>query len=675
MQKITLKVFQRNGLHVRSAASFITMLQNGIKDQSVIKNITVEYKGRYVEVTNLLSLVSLKVGQGEEITLHFKEAIPQSLEEEIRLFFQKNHQMDSQEQETDRLLMENSVIMQEAISNLPNGMVVVNGENIITFVNDAAVRLLEMPANQLLNKRADQVIPHSKLHQILNSGETRLAEKQRLTSFTILVNRAPIFFDGKIIGAVAIFQDISDLEKANSELQRERELQEKLNLVLESVNDLIGLTDKNGDFTYMNERMKKLLSGMSDSDSVMGLIDNEAWTLLVNRHISFYQDIKVLQNESYIIKINPILIDSMFHGAVTSLSPYNKLKSLMKVLEIMEERTKYLEQELSKHLRLDEAFQTIIGNSETLIESLSIANKVSKTISTVLITGESGTGKELVARAIHESSNRKNKPFIRVNCAVIPRNLIESELFGHEKGAFTGAVRTHQGKFELANSGTIFLDEIADLDIDLQAKLLRVLQEREFERVGGDKTIKLDVRVIAATNEDLMKLVEAGKFRADLYYRLNIIPIHLPPLRHRKDDIPLLADHFRNLYNHQLGKSIKFYEKGFLEAVGRYHWPGNIRELQNAIERATALTEDETLHCKDLPAYISNSDYTSLEIDFKGNILPLEEYEKQIFQNAAKFYPSFNQLAKALGITHKTAASKLRKYELTHLLGKNYQDA
>jgi TyrR family helix-turn-helix protein len=673
MYEMAIQVCQKNGLHVRSAASLIALLQNAVNDERTLKNIFVENEGQRVGVTNLLSLVSLKVKQGDEIKLLFEEEIADELDRQIRAFFKLNEQVDVQEHEADRLLMENSVIMQEAISNLPNGMIVVNSQNIITFVNDAAIKLLEIPSNELLSRRADEVIPHSKLHEILQTGETRFAEKQTLKKYTILSNRAPIFLDGKIIGAVAIFQDISDFEKINSELRRERELQEKLNLVLDSVTDYIALTDIAGSCMYMNDQMERLLDGSRKECMVENLIGKKAWNSLAAGKSAFYNDIHDVQNESYFVKVKPILIDGKFRGAVVSLSPCNEVKSLMKKLEAMEERTKYLEQELSKHLQLDDSFSTIIGRSGALIESLTIANKVSKTISTVLITGESGTGKELVARAIHESSNRKNKPFIRVNCAVIPRNLIESELFGHEKGAFTGADKTRHGKFELANTGTIFLDEIGTLDIDLQAKLLRVLQEREIERVGGNKTIKLDVRIIAATNEDLYKLMDEKKFREDLYYRLNVIPIHLPPLRSRKGDIPLLADHFRRFYNFQLGKNIKLYEEGFLEALGSYHWPGNIRELQNTIERTAALTGDEMMYCRDLPEYILNRGRTDVHLNFDQDILTLEAYEKQIFEHAVQFYPSYNQLAKALGITHKTAASKLRKYNLDHLLGRNYQ--
>ena len=240
-------------------------------------------------------------------------------------------------------------------------------------------------------------------------------------------------------------------------------------------------------------------------------------------------------------------------------------------------------------------FEEIVGSSESLLHALGHVARVAPTESTVLVTGESGTGKELVARAIHQRSRRAGRPFIRVNCAAIPQSLIASELFGHEKGAFTGDTERRLGRFELANGGTIFLDEIGDIPVDTQVALLRVLQEREFERVGGSRTISIDVRVVAATNRDLKAAVEAGTFRLDLFYRLNVFPVRVPSLRERKDDIPLLAKYFIERYARSTGKSIKNIDRKTLELLQVYDWPGNIRELQNAIERAVILCDGATL--------------------------------------------------------------------------------
>jgi two-component system response regulator AtoC len=243
----------------------------------------------------------------------------------------------------------------------------------------------------------------------------------------------------------------------------------------------------------------------------------------------------------------------------------------------------------------------IIGTSQGIAELYTILERVADTPTTVLITGESGTGKELVARALHEHSSRKDKPFIKVNCAAIPKELIESELFGYERGAFTGAVASKPGRFELANGGTLFLDEIGEIPVEMQVKLLRALQESEFERVGGIKTIRVDVRLVAATNRDLKKLIASGVFREDLFYRLNVVPIRLPALRERTGDIPLLAEHFLTKFNERLRKKVEGVDTDATEVLVSYPWPGNIRELENVIERAVLFCDESKLHAKDLP--------------------------------------------------------------------------
>jgi two-component system response regulator AtoC len=242
----------------------------------------------------------------------------------------------------------------------------------------------------------------------------------------------------------------------------------------------------------------------------------------------------------------------------------------------------------------------IIGASPGITDLYAVLERVADTPTTVMITGESGTGKELVARALHEHSSRKDKPFIKVNCAAIPKELIESELFGYERGAFTGAVASKPGRFELANSGTLFLDEVGEIPIEMQVKLLRALQESEFERVGGIKTIRVDVRLVAATNRDLKKLLAGGTFREDLFYRLNVVPIRLPALRERTSDIPLLVEHFLTKFNERLKKSVQGVEPEASEALVAYPWPGNIRELENVIERAVLFCDTQKLRASDL---------------------------------------------------------------------------
>ncbi|MBM4379862.1 MAG: sigma-54-dependent Fis family transcriptional regulator [Deltaproteobacteria bacterium] len=243
----------------------------------------------------------------------------------------------------------------------------------------------------------------------------------------------------------------------------------------------------------------------------------------------------------------------------------------------------------------------IVGDSAEISKIFTIIDKVADTPSTVLITGESGTGKELVATALHEGSSRRGKPFIRINCGAIPKELMEAELFGYERGAFTGAVASKPGRFELADGGTLFLDEIGEIPVEMQVKLLRALQESEFERVGGIKTTKVDVRLVAATNRDLQAEVEAGRFRTDLYYRLAVVPIRIPPLRERTGDIPVLAQHFLAKYNRKLNKALKGFTPEALAALRAWHWPGNIRELENLVERTLLFSDGPLVRREDLP--------------------------------------------------------------------------
>jgi len=250
----------------------------------------------------------------------------------------------------------------------------------------------------------------------------------------------------------------------------------------------------------------------------------------------------------------------------------------------------------------------IIGESEPMRDVYDVIEKVADTPSTVLITGESGTGKELIARALHENSSRKDKSFVSVNCAAIPPDLLESELFGYEKGAFTGAVTSKPGRFELANGGTLFLDEIAEIPVSMQVKLLRALQEQEFERVGGIKTITVDSRLVAATNRDLKASIADGGFREDLYYRLNVVHVHLPPLRVRPSDIPLLLEHFVRKFNGKLDRAVTGFEEAALDQMLRYSWPGNIRELENVVERCMIFAEDGEVGTVHLPAEVREAE-------------------------------------------------------------------
>ena len=335
---------------------------------------------------------------------------------------------------------------------------------------------------------------------------------------------------------------------------------------------------------------------------------------------------------------------------------------------------KFLRQELESHYD----FKNIIGNSPQVVESLRLVGEVSNTDSTVLITGESGTGKELIARAIHYNSNRACGPLIALNCAAIPENLLESELFGYEKGAFTSAEKTKKGRFELASGGTFFLDEISEMSAAIQAKVLRVIEARELERLGGTETIKVDIRIICATNKNLEELVRCGKFREDLYYRISVFPIFLPPLRDRKEDIVPLSKHFLKQFSMKMGKSPISLNREVEKLLLMHRWEGNIRELQNVIERAVILCKSNIITTEHLPTSIvkcalstdkpqNQPQNNSIMFDIPPHGLSLDALEKQLVTQALeKSKNNKTKAAKLLGLTRGTFRYRLLKYGLSN---------
>ncbi len=319
---------------------------------------------------------------------------------------------------------------------------------------------------------------------------------------------------------------------------------------------------------------------------------------------------------------------------------------------------------------LGAAWGNIVGKSKAMDQVFSLMKRVADTPTTVLITGESGTGKELIARGIHEESSRCREPFVSINCAAVPESLLESELFGYEKGAFTGAVSTRQGKFEYANKGTLFLDEVADMALSLQAKLLRVLQGKEFQRVGGNREVKVDVRIIAATNKDLKDEVEAGHFREDLFFRLNVLHIRIPALRERREDLPHLVAHFLNKFSERLGRSVKVVDSEVMTSFYGYSWPGNVRELENVIERAMVLSRGGEIKLGDIPPEIRDSPEIEGELNTlisweRGLSGTLDAIEERMIRQALKKVGNVQaQAAKILGISRSNLQYKMKKYGL-----------
>lgn len=348
----------------------------------------------------------------------------------------------------------------------------------------------------------------------------------------------------------------------------------------------------------------------------------------------------------YIVK--PFEVDEMLSLLRRALERQHLLREVL-----------YLRAEVDRHLEMG----NIVGRSAKMRQIYDLILRVADTNATVLISGESGVGKELIARAIHQQSMRRMHPFVAINCAAISEHLVESELFGHERGAFTGAIEMRRGKFELANTGTLFLDEIGSLRMDLQAKLLRVLQEREFQRVGGGKTLRVDVRIVAASNQDLRNMVAEHTFRDDLFYRLNVVPIYVPSLRERQEDVPLLVNHFLNKYNKAFGRNVEGFTSSAMAALCQYHWPGNVRELENIIERLVAISRQRILDVEDIPL-----DLTAVRGEIMNDILAQGTDLRQAKAEFERLYilklldqHGWNQteVAKRLGIHRNTLLSKM----------------
>ncbi len=392
------------------------------------------------------------------------------------------------------------------------------------------------------------------------------------------------------------------------------------------------------------------MPGMSGMDALKAIkeLNPDTVVIIMTAFGSIDQAVQAVKEGAYDYINKPFKIDEM-------------LLTIDKALE--ERRLRHEVSSLRQELRTRYHFENLIGKSRAMQEVFGLIEQVAGSRSTVMVYGKSGTGKELVAKAVHYNSPRVSKAFVAVNCAAIPSELLESELFGHEKGAFTGAIATKVGKFELATGGSLFLDEVGSMRLDLQAKILRALQEREIERVGGTRTIKIDVRVIAATNRDLKKAVEEGSFREDLYYRLNVVPITLPDLKDRQEDIPLLANHFMQKFSQESNPNIREISKEAMAILLSYGWPGNVRELENIIERAVTLGRDPAIQPGDLPPHLAGgTDPLERALAKEATLEDLERDYIAMILRRTKGHQI--RAASILGIDRRTLYRKIRRYHI-----------
>lgn len=439
--------------------------------------------------------------------------------------------------------------------------------------------------------------------------------------------------------------------------------------VFDSIQEGIEIVDAAGIVRYVNPSFEAIL-GIKASGrvgkSIFQLVPDGTLAKVLRSGRSLLGERLYIADAGMDIIVNtsPIIINGEMIGAIAIFQGFNEVSRLITQLNKSKKLVEVLDSKLSNAMSAKYSFDTIIGRSSSLMQSISAAKKVAKTEASVLVVGETGTGKELFAHAIHQASHRCHRPFVKLNCAAVPFNLMESEFFGYEKGAFTGAAQRKLGMFDIAASGTIFLDEIGELDLQLQSKLLRILEEGEMYRVGGTKPVAVDVRVIAATNRSLIELVREGRFREDLFYRLNVITIEIPPLRHRQKDIPLLVRFFIDWFSRKHGKKIDRVTSGAEELLYNYSWPGNVRELKNTIQQAVIMAEGPEITIKELEPLLR----TESNIDLSNQIIPLEEMEQRMIKTALNEFghslAGKKKAAAALNISIRTLYNKIQKYGL-----------
>ncbi|SNT05688.1 PAS domain S-box-containing protein [Anaerovirgula multivorans] len=559
-----------------------------------------------------------------------------------------------------------------------DAVIAINDKGRITLFNRSAERITGFMEKAVLGIPVQEVITSTRLPYILKTGESELNQKQPLGNTTIITSRMPVKDeDGKVIGAVAIFRDISEVMDLTHQIYKLKEMQSLLEGIFHSTQDAISVCDENGIGVLINPAYTRV-TGLTEKNIIgkpvtVDIAEGDSIHLQVLKTKKPVKNARLRigpQKKEVLVHAAPIVVDGELKGSVGVLHDLTEIKKLTDELMTAKQIIRKLE---AKYL-----FDDIIAEDQEMQAALGKAKQTAMTPATVLLRGESGTGKELFAHAIHNLSQRRYNQFVRVNCAAISESLLESELFGYVEGAFTGARKGgKRGLFEEAHGGTIFLDEITEIPISTQAKLLRVLQEREVVRVGSTKAVNIDVRVIAATNIALENAVKKGKFREDLYYRLNVIPIEIPPLRKRKNDIHPLTLHLINKFNQEYGRNVEDISKEALESLLAYDWPGNVRELENYIGRAFINMKytDKTIREEHLPKIIDiannliESKKKSKEefADNKEHSLKeiLEDVEKKHITDVLnKYYGNRTMTSKELKISLRNLYYKMEKYHI-----------
>ncbi|MGG0187039.1 sigma 54-interacting transcriptional regulator [Bacillus rhizoplanae] len=560
------------------------------------------------------------------------------------------------------------------LNSTHDGMIVINKDGNVLLFNKSAERMIGYKSEDVVNKYILEVIPTSKLLRIVRTKQIEINQELTLhNGKKIISTRIPILNEiGEVQGAFAVFKDITEILNLAEEVTNLKEIQMLLEAIIHSSEEAISVVDEQGRGLVINPAYTKL-TGLSEEDIIgkpatTDIVEGESMHMKVLRTRRAVRGIhmKIGQKKrDVIVNVAPVIVDGILKGSVGVIRDVSEIQKLTNELNRARQIIRTLEAKYS--------FDDIVGTSEEIIAAIEQAKLGANTPATVLLRGESGTGKELFAHAIHNGSNRKYNKFVRVNCAAISESLLESELFGYEEGAFSGARRGgKRGFFEEANNGSIFLDEIGELSANTQAKLLRVLQEKEIVRVGGTKPVPINVRVIAATHVNLEKAILDGDFREDLYYRLNKIPIHIPSLGQRKEDIAEIADRLIQKINQDYGRNVEGLTESAVQYLQSYDWPGNVRELENILGRAIIFMnynemyidvhhlpslhqEDQSeLKVSKLLPELEEKPLEDLVAEFEGNII--HEYLSRFDGNKTK-------TAQALGVSVRNLYYKLEKYE------------
>jgi len=562
------------------------------------------------------------------------------------------------------------------LTSIPMGIFVVDREKQIINFNESGLKMIKMNAANVMNKSAEMIFHAEHINTVFRTGETILNHLQITDKMGVLVDYSPIIdFNNEVEGIIIIVQDLPMVEEMAMEIEHIKNLNQDLNAILSTIYDEILVVNQNGELIRYSE---SFISEFWDIDlknligrNLLELENKGLFTPSVTRLVMEQRKkVSVVQETKSGKKIlavgNPVFNDKKdierIIIASRDITETTKLKTELREVKKISDQYK---QELETFKNKDQLFKKIIYCSPKMEQVMEQVNRISNFSSTVLIYGESGVGKEVIAQAIHQLGSRSSEPFLKLNCGAIPENLLESELFGYSKGSFTGADKNGKdGYFQKADRGILFLDEIGEMPLSLQVKLLRVLQEQEVVPIGSTTPIPINVQIVAATNKRLEKLVEQGTFREDLFYRLNVIPIHVPSLRERPEDIPLLAFHFLQQINDKYNRSYHLSQDA-LNLLEVHSWPGNIRELQNMIERLAVSSDHQTIDAHFVNQFLMIGSDFRKEKPLISKVSPLQEtldyVEEQLILLAMKQYKTTTKAAKALGVSQSSVSRKYQK--------------